>query len=110
MNFSILELTLISTQVLLIPLAQYFVHQQKKEIMNEIITLLNKHYMSLEILIENNKDNIIRLQDELKHRTELSKIKSGILHARIKDIEVYLKKANGFQTRQMNELDDSGFL
>lgn len=110
MNFSILELTLISTQVLLIPIAQYFVHQQKKELTNEIMAILNQHYMSLETLIENNKDKIEKLQDELKHRTELSKIKSGILHARIKDIEVYLKKANGFQTRQMNELDDSGFL
>jgi ubiquinone biosynthesis protein Coq4 len=110
MNFSTLELILISTQVLLIPLAQYFVHQQKKEITNEIVTMLTEHYMSLESLIDNNKDNINRLHDDLKHRTELSKIKSGILNARIKDIEIYLKKANGFQTRQMNELDDSGFL
>ena len=110
MNFSTTEIILLSIQILLIPLARYILRQEKKELETQMSKLIIEHYMSLESLIDHNKDGLDKLNEELKHKAEMSRIKSGILNARIKDIEIYLKKANGFQTRQMNELDDSGFL
>lgn len=110
MNFSITEVMLLIIQVLLIPIARYFLKQEKREITNTLLDIINEHYLALENLIDNNKEKINKLDDNIKHRSELSKIKQEILHARIKDIELYLQKKNGFQTRGMNQIDDSGFL
>lgn len=110
MNLSILEVTLLLSQILLIPFGRYVLAQQKTEITTEFFKQLTEQYFTLENLIDNNKKNIEKLQEDLKHRIELNKIKQDILHARIKDIEIYLGKKNGFQTRQINEINDSGFL
>lgn len=110
MNFSTTEIILLSIQALLIPLARYILRQEKKELETQMHKLIVEHYMSLENLIDDNKDKLEKLNSELKHKAEMSKIKQDILQARIKDIEIYLGKKNGFQTRQINEISDSGFL
>lgn len=108
--FTTTELILLSIQILLVPLARYFLKQEKKEIVHNLSKLIEEYYSSLENLIDSNKDKINNIKEEIKHRSELSKIKQGISQARIKDIEIYLKKQNGFQTREINEIDDSNFL
>ena len=110
MNFSTTEIILLSIQVLLIPLARYILKQEKKELETELSKLILEYYTSLENLIDHSREKLEKLNEELKHKSEMSKIKSGILNARIRDIEIYLKKSNGFQTREINNLDDSGFL
>ena len=110
MNFSTVEILLLAIQIMLIPLARYILRQEKKEITTDILTVINEHYLSLESLIDNNRDKIFLLENNLKHRSELSKMKQEIIQARIRDIELYLKKENGFQTREINQIDDSGFL
>jgi len=110
MNLTFLEVVFLGVQILLIPFFRYILDREKDKITSALLGVLNEHYLALEALIEHNKDKINKLEDNIKHRSELSKIKQEILHARIKDIELYLQKKNGFQTRGMNQIDDNGFL
>lgn len=110
MNLTFLEVVFLGVQILLIPFFRYILDREKDKITSILLGVLNEHYLALEALIEHNKDKINKLEDNIKHRSELSKIKQEILHARIKDIELYLQKKNGFQTRGMNQIDDNGFL
>lgn len=110
MNLSIFEIALLLSQVLLIPLGKYVLTQHKTEITNQLHKVITEHYFTLDNLIDNNSEKIKQLESTLNHKAEIGKIKQDILHARIKDIEIYLGKKNGFQTRQINEINDSGFL
>lgn len=107
MNFSTLEVLLLSFQILLIPFGKFLINQQKKEIISDVEKIITEHYLSLESLIDHNKDNLDKLNSNLIHKSEIGKIKLEILHARIKDIETYLGKTNGFQARSINQIDDN---
>ena len=110
MNFSATEIMLLSIQILLIPFARYIIRQEKKELEAGISKLIVEYYADLEDLIDQNKDKLEKIESDLKHKAEMSKIKGGILNARIKDIEFFLKKSHGFQIKQLTDLEDSGFL
>jgi len=112
MNLTVTEITLIMVQVLLIPFAKYILAQQRKEIISELLGVLNEHYIGLSSLIDRNKDNIDKISASLIHKAEIVKLKNRILTARIQDLENYLSKTGEFQTKCSFQLDDddSGIL
>lgn len=110
MNLSFLEITLLAIQILLVPLFQYILNQHRVSILNTVSIRLDNQYDKLIDLIEYNKKKITRLEDAIKHRSEISKIRTEIMNARLKDVEIYLGKTNGFQARQINDAISSGFL
>ena len=106
MNFTLTEVALISIQVLLIPFARYIFESQKKEIMNNLLTVLNEHYLGLENLIDRNKASIEKLSSKLAHRAEIVNIKNKIIEARVSDVESFLQKSNDFQARCRYPIDE----
>jgi uncharacterized protein YpuA (DUF1002 family) len=106
MNFSSTEIILLTLQILLLPFAKYFFAQYRKETTNEVLMVLNEHYVGLSNLIENNKEKLEKFETKMEYRIELSKIKFKELNNRLKDIENFLKKHN-FQPRNMYEEDET---
>ena len=106
MNFTLLEVVLLSVQILLVPLFRYVLTQQREEILGKAHQTLNKYQNKMEDMILMNANRIAHLEENIKHRGEMAKLRLEILQARIKDIEIYLSKKNGFQTRELNKMRD----
>ena len=107
MDFTIAEIGLIASQVLLIPFARYILRQQKKEIVNDLLIVINEHYIGLENLIDRNKDNIDKLSATINHKEEIVRLKNKILAARVGDLENYLSKNNNYQAKSNLQLEDN---
>lgn len=106
MTFSMTEIILISLQIILIPFARYVLTNYKKEIISDVLKIINEHYISLESLIDRNKDSIDRLADKINHRAEIVAIKNKMLEARVIDVENFLQKHEKYQVRCRFPSDD----
>jgi hypothetical protein len=90
MNFTALEVFLIATQVILLPLIRYFLIQQKDDTIAETKSTIAKITNKAIHYIHENRDNIIKLEDSLKHKITLLKVRQDVLQARIADLEISL--------------------
>lgn len=112
MNFSMTEVALICVQVLLIPFGRYILTSQKKEIISDILKVVNEHYICLEDMIDVNKNQLDVLTAKIAHRGEIGHIKNTILESRIIDLENFLQKHEQFQAKcricsdKLNEFKD----
>jgi hypothetical protein len=105
MNFTALEVLLIATQVILLPLIRYFLIQQKDDTIAETKSTIAKITNKAIHYIHENRDNIIKLEDNLKHKITLLKVRQDVLQARIADLEISLDKKNGFQCDILNNIE-----
>lgn len=115
----LIQTILFLLQILLIPFIGYLVKQQKQEIIDVCSKLILEHYTGLSDLIQHNRrliDETNRLinhvEESWRHKREVIKIKNEIVLARIRDIELYLGKQNGFMARDVHrtveEEEDTG--
>lgn len=98
-HFTVVEVILLIVQILLIPIAKYFLEQYKKDIefnfkecLRDINDDAKKNYYS-------NKEKINFVQNTFKHQLEIEQLKLTDLKNRLNDLEVYLEKTNGFRRR-----------
>jgi short subunit fatty acids transporter len=100
----LIQTILFLLQVLIIPFIGYILKEKKEEIIEICSKLILEHYTGLSDLIQHNRRLIDNLEDSMKHKREIAKIKNEIVIARIKDIELYLGRKNGFQARDVHNV------
>ncbi len=106
MSLTILEVFLLTTQIILIPLARYFFIKNTEAVLIKTKAILSSNNNKNLHSIYQNRENIAQLKEKLQHRITLLKIRQDVLQARISDLEMDLGKQNGFQCDVLKNIEN----
>jgi len=106
MSLTILEVFLLTTQIILIPLARYFFIKNTEDVLIKTRAILSSNNNKNLHSIYQNRENIVQLKEKLQHRITLLKIRQDVLQARISDLEMDLGKQNGFQCDVLKNIEN----